>query len=146
VRGWLRSRFISANGSFDPEVITILCTAYDRTTAVLNDRGHARVVREIIGKRIVALAAKASATPSTCATPRWRRPVFAEEVHQIEALEGNVGCAGPGFALSSLLLSNAAPAVVFLVWQVAQCRVVILVVGFQLMLVFLVGGLLLRAA
>ena len=41
----------------------ILRAAYDQATAELNDHGHARVVREIIGKRIVALAVKGERDP-----------------------------------------------------------------------------------
>ena len=57
------ARFIPANGSFDPEVIQILRAAYDQATAELNDHGHAKVVRKIIGKRIVALAVKGERDP-----------------------------------------------------------------------------------
>ncbi len=57
------ARFIPANNSFDPEAIAIICAAYDRAAAELHDKGHARVVREIIGKRIVALAAKGERNP-----------------------------------------------------------------------------------
>ena len=57
------ARFIPANNRFDPEMIRILRAAYDRATAELHDHGHAKVVREIIGKRIVALAAKGERDP-----------------------------------------------------------------------------------
>jgi len=49
--------------SFDPEVIAILCVAYDRATAGLHDRGHAQIVREVIAKRIIAAAAKGERDP-----------------------------------------------------------------------------------
>jgi hypothetical protein len=39
-------QFISANSGFDPEVIAIPYAAYNRATAELHDRGHARVRRE----------------------------------------------------------------------------------------------------
>ena len=58
------ARFIPANSGFDPDVIRILRAAYDRATSELHDGGHARVVREIIGKRIVALAAKGERDPA----------------------------------------------------------------------------------
>ena len=73
------ARFIPANSGFDPEVIRILRAAYDRATAELDDHGHARVVREIIGKRIVALAAKGERDPEYWTTPRWSPLVFADE-------------------------------------------------------------------
>ena len=57
------ARFIPADSNFDPEVIRILRAAYDRATAELHDHGHARVVREIVGKRIVALAARGERDP-----------------------------------------------------------------------------------
>lgn len=52
------ARFIPANSSFDFAAISIICSAYDRATAELHDLGRARAAREIIGKRIVALAAR----------------------------------------------------------------------------------------
>ncbi len=57
-------QFIRSGGSpFDPEVMTILSVAYDRATATLHDKGHAKAVCEIIGKRIVSLAAKGERDP-----------------------------------------------------------------------------------
>ena len=57
------ARFIPGNSGFDPELIKFLGAAYDRATAELHDHGHARIVREIIGKRIVALATKGERDP-----------------------------------------------------------------------------------
>ena len=43
------ARFIPANNGFNPEAIGMICTAYDRAAAELNEKGRARIVREIIG-------------------------------------------------------------------------------------------------
>ena len=56
-------QFIPGDSGFDSEAIAVVCTAYDRASHMLHDRGHARVAREIIAKRIIALAAKGERDP-----------------------------------------------------------------------------------
>ena len=58
------AQFIPGDSGFDPEAIAVVCTAYDRASLMLHDRGHARVAREIIAKRIIALAAKGERDPA----------------------------------------------------------------------------------
>ena len=47
------AQFISADKGFNAEVIAVLSAAYDRATGELHDRGHARVAREIMARRIL---------------------------------------------------------------------------------------------
>jgi hypothetical protein len=55
--------FILPDANFDPETTAILGAAYDKAIAGLHDRGQPEVVREIIAKRIVALASKGERNP-----------------------------------------------------------------------------------
>lgn len=48
---------------FDPETVVILSTAYDRAISEVNGQGQPEVVREVIAKRIVALASKGERNP-----------------------------------------------------------------------------------
>ncbi len=49
---------------FDPETISILSTAYDKAISAVNGHGQPGVVREVIAKRIVALASKGERDPN----------------------------------------------------------------------------------
>jgi len=55
--------FARAETAFDPEVAAVLGAAYDRAIAGLHDSGQPQIVREIIAKRIVALAARGERDP-----------------------------------------------------------------------------------
>ena len=48
---------------FDPETLTLLVEAYDRTMQALHDRGQPELVREVIAKRIIALAGEGERNP-----------------------------------------------------------------------------------
>ncbi len=56
-------RFIQPDNSFDPETIALLGSVYDEAIAELHDRGDPEVVREVIAKRIIHLAAKGERDP-----------------------------------------------------------------------------------
>jgi hypothetical protein len=50
--------------SYDADTIRIMALAYDVTLKALHDRGQPEIVREIIAKRIVELAAIGQRDPS----------------------------------------------------------------------------------
>lgn len=55
--------FIRPDNAFDPETTALLSAAYDKAIAALHDRGQPEIVREIIAKRIIALASKGERDP-----------------------------------------------------------------------------------
>ena len=55
--------FMPRHAAFDPETAAALGDAYDRAIAGLGDGGQPEVVKEIIAKRIVALAARGERNP-----------------------------------------------------------------------------------
>jgi hypothetical protein len=44
------------SGAFDPETVTLLCSAYDRARKSLHDTGQPYIVNEIIAERIIFAA------------------------------------------------------------------------------------------
>lgn len=56
-------QFIRPDNSFDPETLTILAAAYDKAVAGIHDRDQSKVVREVVAKRIIALAMKGERDP-----------------------------------------------------------------------------------
>ena len=57
------TQFIPGDSGFDPEAIAVVCTAYDRASLMLHDRGRARVAREIIAKTHYRLGRKSERDP-----------------------------------------------------------------------------------
>ena len=55
--------FIQHRNAFDPETIVLLSAAYKKKLRNLHDEGQARIVREVIAKRIIELASKAERDP-----------------------------------------------------------------------------------
>jgi hypothetical protein len=51
-------QFVRPENSFDPETLAILSAAYDKAIVGLHDSGQPEIVREIIAKKIIALAMK----------------------------------------------------------------------------------------
>jgi hypothetical protein len=45
--------FIQHRNAFDPETIVLLSAAYEKALRNLHDEGQARIVREVIAKRII---------------------------------------------------------------------------------------------
>jgi hypothetical protein len=52
-----------AGASFDPEAVDVMTTAYDLVMQSLHDRGQPEIVKEVIAKRIVELAAVGEREP-----------------------------------------------------------------------------------
>ena len=73
------TQFIPGDSGFDPEAIAVVCTAYDRASLMLHDRGHARVAARSSPNALLPWPPKVSVTPNACATPRWWPLVFADE-------------------------------------------------------------------
>ena len=69
------TQFIPDDSGCDPEATAVVCTAHDRASLTPHDRGHARVAREIIAKRIIALAARPRALVQLRAGGRWSSPM-----------------------------------------------------------------------
>jgi hypothetical protein len=59
--------FVRPENAFDPETLGILSAAYEKAIAALHDRGQPEIVREIIAKRIIALAGKGVRDPDRLA-------------------------------------------------------------------------------
>jgi hypothetical protein len=57
------ARRILEGASYDPETVQILCTAYDRAKKELHDKGQPEIVKEIIARRILALAEQGERDP-----------------------------------------------------------------------------------
>ena len=56
-------RFIHPDSSFDPETIALMGSVCDDAIAELQDRADLEVVREVMAKRIIHLAAKGERDP-----------------------------------------------------------------------------------
>jgi hypothetical protein len=56
-------QFIRPDNSFDPETIALLGAAYDKAVAELSDHEQPKLVREMLAKRIIALAMKGERNP-----------------------------------------------------------------------------------
>jgi len=63
------SRAISeqASGLFEPEVVTILGSAYEKATTALHDKGRLKAVREVLANRILTLAETGEGDPDILA-------------------------------------------------------------------------------
>ncbi len=55
--------FVRSGTSFDPETISLLAAAYDKATAELHERGQPKPAREVVAKRIIALAINGERDP-----------------------------------------------------------------------------------
>jgi hypothetical protein len=52
------------DGAFDPEMVKVLCVAYDKARQSLHDRGRQpHIVNEVIAGRIIALAQQGERDP-----------------------------------------------------------------------------------
>ena len=69
------SRFIQPDSSFDPETIALLGSVYDEAIAELQDRAALEIVREVIAKRIIGLAAKGERDPVAASGPSRIAPL-----------------------------------------------------------------------
>jgi hypothetical protein len=56
-------RKLLESSAYDPETVQALCAAYDRTKKELHDSGQPEIVREILARRILDLAAKGERDP-----------------------------------------------------------------------------------
>jgi hypothetical protein len=56
-------RRLLESADYDAETLQIICAAYDRAKAELHDTGQPEIVREILARRILDLAAKGERDP-----------------------------------------------------------------------------------
>jgi hypothetical protein len=57
-------RKLLESAAYDPETVRALCIAYDRAKNELHDTGQPEIVREILARRILELAAKGERDPA----------------------------------------------------------------------------------
>jgi hypothetical protein len=56
-------QFIRPEHAFDPETVRMLGVAFDKAIHGLHDQGQPEIVREIVAKRIIALATRGERDP-----------------------------------------------------------------------------------
>jgi hypothetical protein len=55
------------NGGFDPEATQVLCLAFDTVCGAIARRDQSEVVREVIARRVIALAERGLRDPNKLA-------------------------------------------------------------------------------